>query len=295
MNSSPDSSNPSQSTSSSSPPPPTTDSAVQPQSLIERFAAKHTSKIPIPVLSKSRSRQNLLNGDQQHILKAQIRDSINHSNGSIANNSKVDQIIADLLIEALNHSTDIGIEFIKAPKKTKSQIKLNQGKRTNLNSRRTNGIAIAGSGTSSGGKRSSHGSAKYQQVFDAIPEEKSGSLSIESPNEGNATQESIDQADFESHDKTTNNIEPKIETNKTIELSSKINGLANNNKNSPKHQSANGVQMKVASGKAAIESDQDKSETWFGCFGRTHVDSPVDGLLMDEGIFKVVHSTSLAV
>lgn len=285
LNSSPDSLNPSQSTSSS---PPTTIDPEQPQSLIERYSAKHTSKIPIPVLSKNRSRHSLLNANQQSVLKAQIRDSVNCSNGAIANNSKVDQIIADLLIEALNHSTDIGIEFIKAPKHPQSHIKLNQTtKRTNLNARRTNG---SGSGTSSGGKRSSHGSAKYQQVFDAIPEaeEKSGSLSIESPNEQNGLSDPVDQADNpQSHDKTTNDIAPKKDS------SPKIHGVSNKN-NLPK-QSAKETKLKVASGKAAIESDQDKSEAWFGCFGRTHVDSPSDGLIMDEGIFKIVHSTSLAV
>lgn len=293
LNSSPDSLNPSQSTSSSS--PPTTDS-IQPQSLIERFSAKHSSKIPVPVLShaKNRSRQSLLNANQQRTLKAHIRDSVNYPNGATANNSKVDQIIADLLIEALNHSTDIGIEFIKAEKNPhQSQIKLNQTTKrtTNLNTRRTNGITIIGSGTNSsgggggsGGKRSSHGSAKYQQVFDAIPEEeKSASLSIESPNEETDAPETANQTNNsnKSHDKTD------IES-KTSSSPPKINEI------SPK-QAVNGTQLKVASGKAAIESDQDKSETWFGCFGRTHVDSPSDGLLMDEGIFKIVHSTSLAV
>lgn len=261
--------------------------------MIERFSAKHTSKIPIPVLSKNRSRHSLLNSSQQRTLKAQIRESVICSNGAIANSSKVDQIIADLLIEALNHSTDIGIEFIKAPKNPQSQtIKLSQTKRTNLNTRRTNGVAIsAGNGTSSGGKRSSHGSAKYQQIFDSIPEEKSSSLSIESPNEENgSTSTPVEQTNSKSHDKR-NDIESH--NNKTNASSPKINGMSEK-KESPKH-SANETQVKVASGKAAIESDQDKSEAWFGCFGRTHVDSPGDGLLIDEGIFKMVHSTSLAV
>lgn len=246
------------------------------------------------MLSKNRSRQSLLNTNQERALKAHIRDSVNHPNGAIANNSKVDQIIADLLIEALNHSTDIGIEFIKAPKNPPSHIKLNQTtKRTNLNARqRTNGIAIAGSSTSGGGKRSSHGSAKYQQVFDAIPEEeKSGSLSIESPSEENAdaSDPGVDQTKHlkPSDNKTIKDFESKA-------ASPIIHRIADKNV-SPK-QAARETQLKVASGKAAIESDQDKSaETWFGCFGRTHVDSPSDGLLMDEGIFKIVHSTSLAV
>lgn len=271
LNSSADSSNPSQTASSSS--PPSTDS-LQPQSLIERYSAKHTSKIPIPVLSKNRSRPSLLNNVQQRAA-TQMRETTSQSNGAMANNSKVDQIIADLLIEALNHSTDIGIEFIKAPKHPQSKIKLNQTIRTTANtSRRANGMAVGGCATSSGGKRSSHGSAKYQQMFAAIPEEKSGSLSIESPNEENDTP-----------------TDGKTEIDKTTASSPSANGVINQKISSPKQIPSNGVQVKMASGKVAIESDQ-VDQVWFGCFGRTHVDSPA---MMDEGIFKIVHSTSLAV
>lgn len=285
MNSSPDSVNPSQSSSSS----PQTDSS-QPQSLIERFSAKHSSRIPVPVLSKNRSRSRaLLNENQQRSLKAQIRDSVGHFSGATLNNSKVDQIIADLLIEALNHSTDIGIEFIKTPQNASSQshIKLNHTRRTSVSTRRPSGLAIVGSGSSGSGKRSAQGSAKYQQVFDSIPEEKSGSLSYESSNEENSSTPPVDQASSignpasETESKTTNKTLSPPRSNETI-------------KSSPKLQTK-GASIKVASGKAAIESDLDKSETWYGCFGRTHVDSPVDGLLMDEGILKVMHNTSLAV
>lgn len=282
MNSSPDCLNPSQSSSSSPP----TDS-TQTQSLIERFSAKHTSKIPVPVLARNKSRnRSLLNGNQQRTLKAQIRDSVSHYNGNSLNNSKVDQIIADLLIEALNHSTDIGIEFIKTPQnpssssQSQSQLKLNHSKRMSLNSRRSNGMVVAGSGPSGSGKRSSHGSAKYQQVFDAIPEEKSGSLSYESPSDEKSNSNANGTSETES--KATNKSTSSPMSNETSE------------KNSPNGRN-NGISTKVASGKAAIESDQDKSEAWFGCFGRTHVDSPVDGLLMEEGILKIMHNTTLAV
>lgn len=282
MNSSPDSVNPSQSSSSS----PQTDS-TQSQSLIERYSAKHSSKIPVPVLSKNRSRSRaLLNGNQHRSLKAQIRDSVSHYSGTTINNSKVDQIIADLLIEALNHSTDIGIEFIKTPQNSSSQshIKLNHTRRMNVSTRRPNGIAIVGSGSGGSGKRSAHGSAKYQQIFDSIPEEKSGSVSFDS----NSSTSPFDRASSignpasETESKATNKTSSPPKSNETI-------------KSSPKRQMNGGASTKVASGKAAIESDLDKSETWFGCFGRTHVDSPVDGLLIDEGILKIMHNTSLAV
>lgn len=285
LNSSPESVNPTQSSSSSPP----TDSS---QSLIERFSAKHSSKIPVPVLARNKSRsRSLLNGNQQRTLKAQIRESASHYNGSSMNNSKVDQIIADLLIEALNHSTDIGIEFIKTPQNASSQshIKVDQGKRMNLGTRRSSGVAIAGSGTCGGGKRSSHGSAKYQQVFEAIPEEKSGSLSYESPSDEKNTSP-VDRASINSNGNLISGTDSEVTTKTTS--SPKSNQT--NKKSSPVIR-PNGMPAKVASGKAAIESDQDKSETWFGCFGRTHVDSPVDGLLMEEGILKIMHNTSLAV
>lgn len=277
---------------SSSSSPPLTDS-TDTQSLIERFSAKHTSKIPVPVLARNKSRnRSSSTGSQQRTLKAQIRDSVSHYSGSSLNNSKVDQIIADLLIEALNHSTDIGIEFIKTPQNPPSQsqshLKLSHSKRTSVNSRRSNGIVASGSGPSGSGKRSSHGSAKYQQVFDSIPEEKSGSLSYESPSDEKsslverASTNSNGNATSETESKATNKSTPSPTTNET------------SRKSSPNARN-NGVSTKVSSGKAAIESDQDKSETWFGCFGRTHVDSPVDGLLMEEGILKIIHNTSLAV
>lgn len=279
--------NPTQSSSSSPP----TDSS-QSQSLIERYSAKHSSKIPIPVLTKNKSRnRSLLNGNQQRTLKAQIRDSVSHYNGSSMNNSKVDQIIADLLIEALNHSTDIGIEFIKTPQNpsSQSQTKVNHGKRMNLSTRRTNGITTIGGTSSGSGKRSSHGSAKYQQVFDAIPEEKSGSLSYESPSDEKVKTPPVER------DSTNPNSNPSESDSKvTTKSTSSTKSVASNEKSSPMSR-MNEMPSKVASGKAAIESDQDKSEAWFGCFGRTHVDSPVDGLLMEEGILKIIHNTSLAV
>lgn len=272
LNSSPDLVNPSQSSSSS--PPTNSPPQSHAQSLIERYSAKHTSKIPVPVLTKNKLRSKAISDGNQRTLKAQIRDSVSQYNGTTINNSKVDQIIADLLIEALNHSTDIGIEFIKTPQNQSppSHIKLNSAKRINVSSRRSNAI-----GSGSSGRRSAHSSAKYQQIFDSIQEE-SGSLSFESPND--------DSFATPSGNNSVGHPSPK----------SKDVSPPNSNhtkRDSPKKP--NGVLSKVASGKAAIESDQDKSDTWFGCFGRSHIDSPVDGLLMEEGILKIVHNTTLAV
>lgn len=272
------------------------------QSLIERFSAKHTSKIPVPVPTKNKSRRTQLSGSQQRsTLNAQIRDSVSHYNATTMNNSKVDQIIADLLIEALNHSNGIGIEFIKTPQNSSTQsmhTKLNPAKRMSLSSsRRSNDMSISGVGSVGSGKRSAHSSGKYQHIFDAIPEEKSGSLSIDSSNGGNNTQSpSVDRTTYT--DSTPANPTSETEVPTTIKtISSSNRSTETSRRISPKRMPNENQTKIVASGKAAIESDQIESETWFGCFGRTHVvDSPpVDGLLMDEGILKIIHSTSLAV
>lgn len=295
LNSSSESFQPTTQTSSSSSP----QSMSSSQSLIERFTAKQTSKIPVAVPSKSKSRsKSVLNGSQQRTLKAQIRDSVSHHNGNISssnssiNNSKVDQIIADLLIEALNHSTDIGIEFIKTPQNTSTQslLKMNNvTKRVNLSTRRGNGMVSSGV---SSGKRSAHSSAKYQQIFDSIPEEKSSSLSIDSPNE-DISVSSLNDANVSTSSVGPPNRSSENNSKTAASKSSSSTKKLSHNSTGGSSDQTNGSQTKMASGKAAIESDQDKAETWFGCFGRTHVDS--DALLMDEGIFKVLHKSSVAV
>lgn len=271
------------------------------QSLIEKYTAKQSSKIPVAVPVKSKNRNKaVLSNSQQRSLKAQIRDSVKHSSNSksdsnsvssgSANNSKVDQIIADLLIEALNHSTDIGIEFIKTPQNMSAQslLKLNNvTKRVNLSTRRSNGIVL----NANGGKRSAHSSAKYQQLFDAIPEEKSSSLSMDSPNEDTSASSVVETSSIgrgsETKSTASKGVYSTAETKKLGETTTDTSGkLTHSNDKAVK---------KMASGKAAIESDQDRSEAWFGCFGRTHVDSPVDAMLSDEGIFKVLHKSSVAV
>lgn len=247
----------------------------------EKLPAKQLSKIPVPVPLKNKLRnRSILNANQQRTLNAQIRDTVNHHNATInINNAKVDKFIADLLIEALNQSTDIGIEFIKTPQNPTntsqtSLMKLNSGKRMNLNSRRNNGIII---GNNTSGKRSAHNSAKYQQIFDSIPEEKSSSLSIESSNEESSIKESSVLCD--NSNRTTSDIEQQKTSIKTLSASS--NQLKSTKK-------------LVASGKAAIESDQNQSaEAWFGCFGRTHIEN--DPIHADEGILKVIHKSSVAV
>lgn len=226
------------------------------------------SKIPIPVPPNRISRGKIIfsHNNHQRPLKVLLHDASNQTGSKnfatnfqhqINNNSKVDQIIADLLIEALNHSTDIGIEFVQTPQSFTPQTlhKVNGSKRTNLTARRTNG----------GGKRSAHSGGKYQQVFDAIPEEKS-SLSVDSSND--ELQACALTASSKESEKRSGSNSDTIDERPATQLSS---------------------------GKAAIQSDQDKPEAWFGCFGRSHNDSPVDSILLDEGIFKVLHKSSVLV
>lgn len=137
------------------------------------------SKIPVPVAALSastsaRTRYAKEPSTQGSLTRSSTSRETMPSNGSgashlvknlqqIGNNSKVDQIIADLLIEALNHSTEFGIEFVKAP--LDDQL---TAKRTKVSRR---------NGLNGSGKRSAC-SGKYQGVFAAIPEEKSN-ISVE--------------------------------------------------------------------------------------------------------------------
>lgn len=229
-------------------------------------SSSKSSKIPVPVPPAKRvnCNGNRTNGNYRQSKHGQ-RDAANatttknfaKSLQQMASNSKVDQIIADLLIEALNSSTDIGIEFVTASQDTSSPaafLTSSDGKRVNLvATRRANG------------KRSAHSGTKYQQIFDSIPEEKS-SLSIESTND-----------------------EPSMASD--LMSSSMVSTAqdANGNESNESHV------VVTASGKAAIESDQDKPEAWFGYFGRTHNDSPIDAAMIDEGIFKVLSQSTVVV
>lgn len=259
-----------------------------------------SSKIPIPVPPVKKP--VIRAASHQRFPKTNVRDAPTNHNVSnsfaknlhqLNNNSKVDQIIADLLIEALNSSTDIGIEFVKTPQQStvnainqSSLIKVGSTKRVCLSTTTSSTATGTSNGrrnsVTGGGKRSAHNSGKYQQVFDAIPEEKS-SLSVDSP-ENNT--EFINSAANSSQTSDTvsssivfaqdNSVESRDEPSNVLKvIERKTNGLAR--------------------GKEAIHSDQEKPEAWFGCFGQRHNESPVDPMLLDEGIFKVIHKSSVLV
>lgn len=143
------------------------------------------SRIPVPVASLSATSRNRTKDTSPHKSnRGSGSREATHSAGAsqfvknlqqMGNNSKVDQIIADLLIEALNHSSEFGIEFVKTPNENNAGGD-STSKRTKVARRNVN---------NSSGKRSAC-SGKYQRVFDAIPEEKS-CLSIDSSNEDRTT------------------------------------------------------------------------------------------------------------
>lgn len=257
-----------------------------------------SSKIPIPVPPIKKPSSRLANGHHQRLSKAGMRDtSTNYSVSKsfaknlhqLNNNSKVDQIIADLLIEALNSSTDIGIEFVQAPQQSASNAKISNTKRVCLSTTTPTASATGAlngrrNSVSGGGKRSAHSGGKYHHMFDAIPEEKSSSLSVDSP---------------ESNAKLNSSMRSSSQTSETV--SSSIIFTQENSIES-KDGPANAAPIVdrsllngQARGKEAVHSDQDKPEAWFGCFGQRHNESPIDPMLLDEGIFKVMHQPSVLV
>lgn len=141
------------------------------------------SKIPVPVLKTG------LSGYKPKYSKCSSRESpgrifvknIQKIDGQ-PGNTKVDQMIADLLIEALNNPKELGIEFVKSPTeylrkttpKTPSDPTRVSNPKTSPN-KSTDGLP----NSSVGSRRLTSGSLKYHQVFDMIPEEKS-SVSVNS-------------------------------------------------------------------------------------------------------------------
>lgn len=168
-----------------------------------------------------------------------------------ANNTKVDQMIADLLIEALNHPRELGIEFVKSPKDFSRSSKSSGtpgtgsgGSKRSPMSRRSN------AGSSSASRRSGSGT-KYQQVFEVIPEEK-GSISVDSSNEeGGRT---------------------KASTTSTTKSGSENASEATN----PSRQQTS----HMARGKEAVENDiSTESDAWIGFF-RQHDDTEGTTILL---------------
>lgn len=165
-------------------------------------------------------------------------------------NAKVDKLIADLLIEALNNPVDLGIEFVPSPKIEKAV----NGKK--------NGVK----------KRSANSGIKYHQVFDVIPEERS-SFSLDSSNEESGTTHKtrVDSGQGPSVKSTTK------DTTQSSGVSTKQTPVEDNSKvqnHSKVHDGRNGEKNQTNRGRAALESD-----TWLGFF-KPHEESSAEGMLV---------------
>lgn len=212
------------------------------------------SKIPIPVYKTGQSY-----GFQKSV-RSPTRDNVSPGKifikniQQLGNNTKVDQMIADLLIEALNHPKEMGIEFVKSPKEF---LRTGSGNsKRPLISRRN----ITGSRRSAGG-------TKYQQVFEVIPEEKS-SFSVDS---------STEESNFSLSGQTSNLISESHATSVRDLSSSSTTVSTSDTKLS---------QNRIPRGKEAIESDiLSESEAWVGFF-KQHDDSLVDS--GNEGTTKLL-------
>lgn len=125
--------------------------------------------------------------------------------------SKVDQMIADLLIEALNHPKELGIEIVQSPRLFG----------------RSGGSRKSGStATTAAGRTGSSGSGlsgKFQRMFEAIPEEKgAGSMSVDS----SATDETQVPASRDEHEQRVND-EDEEKTTTTTTTTTTSNGTRN--------------------------------------------------------------------
>lgn len=140
------------------------------------------SRIPIPVYRYMRhTRPPWLPRDSSpsnnnYSSSTDAEDSIPSAGSSAAKQtSKVDRMIANLLMEALKSPEDIGVEFVKSPKvrrpKKRSQSPAGESSSTGYYT-----------GDSSSRRSASNSAGKYQHRFEVIPEEKS-SFSVDSSND----------------------------------------------------------------------------------------------------------------
>ncbi|XP_059611805.1 uncharacterized protein LOC132258492 [Phlebotomus argentipes] len=178
-----------------------------------------------------------------------IYKSARKTNGTVSPrtvaSTKVDKLIADLLIEALNNPVDLGIEFVPSPKIEKAV----NGKR--------NGVK----------KRSANSGIKYHQVFDVIPEERS-SFSLDSSNEESGT---THKSRVDSGQGASARSSSKQDSVKTKEDDKEIEEIQETSKELEKF--APDDKSQANRGRAALESD-----TWLGFF-KPHEESSAEGML----------------
>ena len=133
------------------------------------------SKIPIPVYRYMQSRPRIASPINNYSSSTDADESVT-SAGSYKQSSKVDRMIANLLMEALKSPDNLGIDFVRSPKNRKPKRRsLSPG---NADSSSTGYYT----GDSSSRRSASNSAGKYQHRFEVIPEEKS-SFSVDSSND----------------------------------------------------------------------------------------------------------------
>ncbi|GAB0097412.1 hypothetical protein DMENIID0001_130490 [Sergentomyia squamirostris] len=171
-------------------------------------------------------------------------------------NAKVDKLIADLLIEALNNPVDIGIEFVPSPKIEKAV----NGKK--------NGVK----------KRSANSGIKYHQVFDVIPEERS-SFSFDSSNEESGSHKTRIDSGHGASTKTTTKDTIQSTMSEKSGLVAKSSSVENSeipekksaDSRTPRSKPEMSEKTPITNrGRAALES-----ETWLGFF-KPHEESSAE-------------------
>lgn len=203
------------------------------------------SKIPVPVF-RSGSKNSGKDCSRVRSSGKIFVTNLNKTDGE--GNTKVDQMIANLLIEALCHPEHQSIEFVKSTSDIFRTLTPNSSTGTNKPS--INGFKISEGTSGSSNRRLTSGAIKYQQMFDVIPEEKS-SVSVDS---------STDDGFFKDNG-----------ANETTSKTSIENGLCNEPASIAKSSNSSGSPTsRTSRGKEGVESESE--EAWMG-FLKQHNDN----------------------
>lgn len=140
------------------------------------------SKIPIPVYRYMRPKQPFMHyeprdsspSNNNYSSSTDAEESLTSAGSSGKQSSKVDRMIANLLMEALKSPDDLGVDFVKSPKMRKPKRRSPAGADSSSTGYYT--------GDSSSRRSASNSAGKYQHRFEVIPEEKS-SFSVDSSND----------------------------------------------------------------------------------------------------------------
>jgi hypothetical protein len=192
-------------------------------------AGRHyASRIPVPVYRQMRYRQPFFHYDlrdtspMNNSSSTDADEPLTSAGSSVSkHSSKVDRMIASLLMEALKSPDDLGIDFIKSPK-----VKRGGKRRSQSPAGAESSSTGYYTGDSSSNRRSASNSAgKYQHRFEVIPEEKS-SYSVDSSNDDFAEDEEVEnekinainndwksRKNLQNNDIKTRNITPQRDEN----------------------------------------------------------------------------------